>query len=79
MRRGHEESFGPRIAGDFAQARKATGQHGELSVTRRGKEIARVLPARRPIDFSAHEALRRSMPYQEIPSEVLIREDRDSR
>jgi antitoxin (DNA-binding transcriptional repressor) of toxin-antitoxin stability system len=58
---------------------KMLAKHGELSVTRRGKEIARVLPARRPIDFSAHEALRRSMPYQEIPSEVLIREDRDSR
>lgn len=54
-------------------------KHGEIVVTRHGKDIARVVPARRPIDFAAHEALRRSMPYQEIPSEVLIREDRDSR
>lgn len=58
---------------------KLLAKHGEIVVTRRGKEIARVVPARQPIDFSAHEALRQSMPYQEIPSEVLIREDRDSR
>lgn len=58
---------------------KLLTKYGEIVVTRRGKEIARVVPARRPVDFSAHEALRRSMPFQEIPSEVMIREDRDSR
>lgn len=54
-------------------------KHGEIVVTRHGKDIARVVPARRPIDFTAHEAVRRSMPFQAIPSEVLIREDRDAR
>jgi antitoxin (DNA-binding transcriptional repressor) of toxin-antitoxin stability system len=54
-------------------------KHGEIVVTRHGKDIARVVPARRPIDFAAHEALRQSMPFQDIPSEVLVREDRDAR
>ena len=58
---------------------KLLAKHGEIVVTRRGKEIARVVPARQAIDFAAHKALRESMPFQEIPSEILIREDRDSR
>lgn len=58
---------------------RVLSKHGELSVTRRGKEIARVLPARQPIDFAAHEQLRRSMPFQSVPSEVLIGEDRELR
>jgi prevent-host-death family protein len=58
---------------------KILAKHGEIVVTRRGQEVARVVPARQPIDFSAHEALRRSMAFQAVPSEVLVREDRDSR
>lgn len=58
---------------------KLLAKHGEIVVTRRGQEVARVVPAKQPIDFAAHEALRRSMTFQEIPSEVLVREDRDSR
>jgi prevent-host-death family protein len=58
---------------------KLLAKHGEIVVTRRGKEIARVVPARQSIDFAAHEALRRSMRFQETPSEVLIGEDREAR
>lgn len=55
---------------------------GEIIVTRHGKPIARVLPmetaatARR---LPSLQWLRDQMPFQEIPSEVLIREDRDAR
>ncbi len=55
---------------------------GEVIVTRHGKPIARVLPmetaspARR---LPSLKWLRDQMPFQEVPSEVLIREDRDAR
>jgi len=51
-------------------------------LTLRGKPFARVLPlesaapARR---IPSLKWLRDQMPFQEIPSEVLIREDRDAR
>ncbi len=56
---------------------------GEIVLTRRGRPIARLTPVegatasrpRRP----SHAEFRAGMPFQEIPSEVLIREDRDSR
>jgi antitoxin (DNA-binding transcriptional repressor) of toxin-antitoxin stability system len=53
---------------------------GEIVLTRRGRPIARLVPMpeerpRRP----SHAEFRASMPFQEIPSEVLIREDRDAR
>ena len=56
---------------------------GEIVLTRRGRPIARLTPVdgasatrrRRPnlAEFRA------SMPFQEVPSEVLVREDRDAR
>jgi antitoxin (DNA-binding transcriptional repressor) of toxin-antitoxin stability system len=52
---------------------------GELILTRRGKAIARLLPAvpRRPRPSNAD--LRAQCPFQDVPSEVLIRDDRDAR
>lgn len=58
---------------------KLLAKHGELRVTRRGKEIARLLPAAAPQTFPSLAEFRASMPFQETPSEVLVREDRDSR
>lgn len=55
---------------------------GEIIVTRHGKPIARVLPmetAAPPRRLPSLKWLRDQMPFQEIPSEVLIREDRDAR
>ncbi len=51
----------------------------EKLLAKHTETIARLLPAKREIDWSAHEGLRASMAFQEIPSEALIREDRDSR
>ena len=57
-------------------------KEGELLVTRHGKPIARVLPLE-PVSPPRHmpslKWLRDQMPFQETPSEVLIREDRDAR
>jgi prevent-host-death family protein len=55
---------------------------GEVIVTRRGKPIARLLPletaaqVRKPLSL---KWLRDQAVCQAIPSEVLIREDRDGR
>lgn len=52
---------------------------GELTITRRGKALARVIPLRGALRIPSHKALREKMPYQNVGSEVLIREDRDAR
>ncbi|MGH7812837.1 MAG: type II toxin-antitoxin system Phd/YefM family antitoxin [Candidatus Binataceae bacterium] len=54
-------------------------EEGELVVTRRGRPLARILPARPRRRIPSHAELRASMPLLKVPSEVLIREDRDSR
>lgn len=60
-------------------------QEGELVITRRGKPVARVLPfepqavATAPKHVPSMKWLRDQMPYQETPTAVLIREDRDAR
>lgn len=52
---------------------------GELIVTRRGKAIARILPATRRTPRPDHADLRDRMPRLDTPSEVLIRQERDER
>ena len=54
-------------------------REGELLITRHGKPVARILPLEKPRRLPSLKAFRESMPFQEIPSEVLIREDRDAR
>ena len=54
-------------------------QEGELLITRHGKPVARLVPVERRRAMPSHKAFRDSMPLQEIPSAVLIREDRDAR
>jgi len=62
---------------------KALEQEGEVVLTHHGKPFARVLPLE-PVAAPKRKvrslaAFRATMPFQEIPSEVLIREDRDAR
>ena len=52
---------------------------GEVVVTRRGRPLARILPIRPERGMPSRAALRASMPKMRVPSEVLIRQDRDSR
>ena len=54
-------------------------KEGELLITRHGKPVARIVPVERPRRLPSHKAFRDSMPFQEISSQVLIREDRDAR
>jgi len=58
---------------------KIVEEEGELLITRHGKPVARIVPVEKRRRLPSHKALRDSMPFQEIPSEVLIREDRDAR
>ena len=61
-------------------------KEGEVILTHHGKPFARVLPwtgeskrerlARRSRELAE---FRKTMPLQQVPSEVLIREDRDAR
>ena len=55
-------------------------EEGEIVLTRRGRPIARLTAAAphhrgRP----SHAEFRARMPFQSVPSEVLIRQDRDER
>ena len=51
----------------------------EILVVRRGEPVARILPVNPKRKVRSLAAFRATMPYQEVPSEVLIREDRDAR
>ncbi|MBM3746285.1 MAG: type II toxin-antitoxin system prevent-host-death family antitoxin [Acidobacteria bacterium] len=55
------------------------GQEGEIVVTRRGRPLARVLPVRADRRLPSHAALRARMPRLKVPSETLVRRDRDAR
>jgi antitoxin (DNA-binding transcriptional repressor) of toxin-antitoxin stability system len=52
----------------------------EVLVVRHGEPVARILPVEpRKKAFRSLAAFRATMPFQDVPSEVLIREDRDER
>lgn len=52
---------------------------GEVTITRRGKPIARLLPVGGSRPIPSHDELRKSMPRLKIGSERLQREERDAR
>lgn len=52
---------------------------GELIITRHGKPVARIVPVERQRELPSLQWLRDRVAFQETPSEVLIREDRDGR
>ena len=58
---------------------KIVENEGELLITRHGKPVARIVPVERTRPMPSHKELRDSLPFQEVPSSVLIREDRDAR
>ena len=62
------------------QLEQALDEVGEIVVTRRGRAIARLVPLQpaRP-RRSSNADLRARIPFQTIPSEDLIRQDRDER
>lgn len=61
---------------------KLLEEEGEIVLTQRGKPYARVLPfeTATPVRrIPSLKWLRDQIPFQEIPSEILVREDRDAR
>ena len=54
-------------------------EEGEVVVTRRGRPLARILPARLRRRIPSRSELRASMARLKVPSEALIRHDRDLR
>jgi prevent-host-death family protein len=51
----------------------------EIIITRHNKPLARILPIKGTKPRPTHKALRDSLPYQEISSEILQRIDREER
>lgn len=54
-------------------------REGEIVVTRRGEPLARLVPIARPRPVPSHAALRAALPRLAVPSEQVIRVDRDGR
>jgi antitoxin (DNA-binding transcriptional repressor) of toxin-antitoxin stability system len=52
----------------------------EVLVVKHGEPVARILPVEpRKKAFRSLAEFRATMPFQDVPSEILIREDRDER
>ena len=54
-------------------------EHGEIVILRRGRPIVRVLPIQRVRPVPSTRELRASMRPMEVPSETLLRSERDER
>lgn len=67
------------IRQDLPHIDELLATEGEVIVTRRGKPVARLLPVTPKRKIRSMTAFRATMPFQEVPGEVLIREDRDAR
>jgi antitoxin (DNA-binding transcriptional repressor) of toxin-antitoxin stability system len=52
---------------------------GEVTITRRGEAIARLVPLNRKMAIPSHRDLREKTPRLRKGSETLIRKDRDAR
>ena len=52
---------------------------GEVTITKRGRAIARVVQLGRKLPIPSHSDLREKMPRMKLGSEKLVREDRDAR
>jgi antitoxin (DNA-binding transcriptional repressor) of toxin-antitoxin stability system len=60
----------------------ALKDEGEVILTHHGKPFARILPIDQPatpMRMPSNAELRAKIPFQKVPSQVLIREDRDAR
>lgn len=64
---------------ELAQIDRLVAREGEVTVTRRGRPVARLLPLRDKRRMPTHADLRASMPRLRSGSEALVRADRDER
>jgi prevent-host-death family protein len=63
----------------LSQLDKILTDEGEVTITRRGKAVARVISVEKNRPMPSHKDLRMEMPRLRKGSERLIREDRDAR
>jgi prevent-host-death family protein len=61
------------------QLEKILNEEGEITITRRGEPIARLLPVVLNREIPSHQELRQKMARQKKGSETLIRAERDRR
>lgn len=54
-------------------------ESGELTLTRGGVPVARIVPVEAPRPVPSRRSLRQAMPRLDTPSEVLVRQDREAR
>lgn len=54
-------------------------EEGEITITKHGKPILRVLPIHSKQERPLHEDLRKKMPRLKVSSAQCLREDRDDR
>ncbi|HEX9593944.1 MAG TPA: type II toxin-antitoxin system prevent-host-death family antitoxin [bacterium] len=63
----------------LARIEELLAREQEVTITRRGKPIARLLPVHHHRAVPSHQTLRKAGPRLTVASETLIREDRDER
>jgi prevent-host-death family protein len=61
----------------LSQLEKILAEEGEITITRRGEPIARVVPVFPIREIPSHLDLRQKMPRLKKGSETLIRAERD--
>jgi antitoxin (DNA-binding transcriptional repressor) of toxin-antitoxin stability system len=63
----------------LSQLDKMLAVEGEVTITRRGEAIARIIQTGKQRPIPSHKGLRERMPRMRKGSEKLIREDRNGR
>jgi len=58
---------------------KLLEKEGDITITRRGEPIARLSPIGRRKGIPSHRNLRETIARQKVPSEKLVRQDRNGR
>lgn len=65
------------MRGALTRLDQIVAREGEILVTRRGRPVARILPVPSSRPMPSHADLRARMAPLRVPSEILVRQDRD--
>jgi prevent-host-death family protein len=63
----------------LASIDELVAKEGEIVITRRGRPVARILPLTGPRRLPSRANLRGKMPRLSVPSEVIVRAEREER
>ena len=69
----------PKARRSLSHLERLLAAEGEVTIIRRGKAVARVIPMAQILAIPSHRDLREKMPRMRKGSERLIRKDRDAR